>query len=148
MKFIHTLSTLVILILMIGCASTQTMEGIMSSWVDADIREVESQWGEPDEVRERNGNQIYVWNHLTVVETPKIVVRTSNTSRHTGSTGTTTAGGNAKYDNCQRRLEVNARGKVINWQWSGDHCPYREEGPYANWRRQAIVNNPAPKGSP
>ncbi len=148
MKCLNNGALWLLLMLMAGCSSTQTMEGIMSSWVDADIRDVEAQWGAPDEVRERNGNQIYVWNHLTVVETPKIVVRTSHTSRHTGSTSTTTAGGNAKYENCQRRLEVSAQGKVINWQWSGDRCPYREEGPYANWRRQAIVNNPAPKGSP
>ena len=125
-----------ILMLMTGCASTRTMDGIMSSWVDADIREVEAQWGEPDEVRELNGNRMYVWNHLTVVAPPKIVVRTSSISRHTGSTGTTTAGGNAKYENCQRLLKVSAQGKVINWQWSGDSCPYREKGPYANWRKQ------------
>ena len=124
------------LLLASGCSTTKTMNGIMSSWVDADIREVVSQWGEPDEVRASKGNTVYVWNHLTAVATPKLVVRTSSISSHTGSTGTTTAGGNTKYVNCQRLLEVNRQGQVVNWQWSGDSCPYREEGPYANWRRK------------
>lgn len=125
-----------ILMLMTGCSSTRTMDGIMSSWIDADIREVEAQWGAPDEVRESNGYKIYVWNHLTAAATPKITVRTLGISSHIGSTGSTTAGGNAKYENCQRVLKASARGKVINWQWRGDSCPYREEGPYANWRRK------------
>ena len=66
MKCLHYGAQWLLLMLKVGCSSTQTMEGIMSSWVDADIREVEAQ------------------------------------------------------------------GRVINWQWRGDRCPYREEGPYAN----------------
>lgn len=148
MKSLTLISLTFCLFLAAGCSTTKTMNGIMSSWIDADIHAVVAQWGEPNEVREANGNKIYVWNHLTVVETPKIVVRSSSISSHTGSTGTTSAGGDTKYVNCQRLLEVNAQGKVLSGQWRGDSCPYSEKGPYATWRRQKPVNTPAPNGSP
>lgn len=125
-----------LIVLTAGCSTTQTMNGIMSSWVDSDVGEVVAQWGKPDEMRESNGNKIYVWNHPVAATTPEITVRTLGISSRIGSTGSTTMGGGPKYDNCQRRLEVNAQGQVVNWQWNGDHCPSREEGPYANWRRK------------
>ena len=136
MNLITLLGITYSLLLATGCSTRKTMNGIMSSWVDADIHEVVSQWGEPDEVRASKENKIYVWNHLTAGAAPKIVVRTSSTSSHTGSIGTTTAGGDAKYKNCQRLLGVTAQGKVVHWQWRGDSCPYSEKGPYANWRRK------------
>lgn len=110
------------------------MNGVMSSWVDADIREVVAQWGEPDEVRPIGDLDIYVWNHLTAVTSPEITVRALGITAHTGST---TAEDGTPHENCQRLLAVNPHGRVVDWQWHGDGCPHREEGVYADWRKKA-----------
>ncbi|MEQ1589522.1 MAG: hypothetical protein ABL902_04110 [Gallionella sp.] len=46
-----------------ACSTTQTMQGIMSSWEGANISEVASQWGYPDEEREFQGKKLYIWQH-------------------------------------------------------------------------------------
>ncbi len=112
------------------------MNGIMSSWVDADISEVVAQWGEPDEVREADGQKIYVWDHPANVTPPKVTVRSMGVYVHTSPPVTAPASGEAGEANCRRLLILSAQGKVVNWQWDGDGCPRREDGPYADWRRK------------
>ncbi len=124
-------------LLVCSCSATKTMNGIMSSWTGSDLDEVVALWGPPHEVRDSGKNKLYVWHHTTAKSAPKINIRTTSISGHTGSSGSTTAGGGTTYGSCQRILEIDPNGKVVNWQWSGDSCPYREDGPYANWRKAA-----------
>lgn len=112
------------------------MNEIMSSWAGSDIEAVLAQWGDPQEVLEFKENKIYVWNHMTAQTAPKIRIRTTSVSGNSGSSGSTSTGGSTTYVNCQRRLEVNAQDQVVDWQWNGDGCPYREDGAYLNWRRK------------
>jgi hypothetical protein len=119
-----------------GCSVHQTMDGIMSSWAGSDIAEVVAQWGAPQEIREFKANKLYVWNHTTAQTTPKIKIRTTSISGNTGSSGSSSTGSSTTYANCQRLLEVDAEGNVVDWQWNGNGCPYREGGPYSNWRRK------------
>ena len=127
---------LVMLVWLGGCSTRQTMNDIMASWAGADIEEVVAQWGEPHEVRESQANKTYVWDYTTAKTTPKIRIRTTSISGSTGSSGSSTTGGSTAYVNCRRLLEVNPQGQVVDGQWSGNGCPYREEGPFSNWRRK------------
>ena len=120
-----------------SCSTANTMNGIMSSWTGADADEVVVQWGPPHEVRASEGRRLYIWNHTTTRTAPQIKIRTTSVSGHTGSSGSTTAGGRATDVNCQRILEIDEKAKVVSWQWNGDGCPYREDGSYAHWRRAA-----------
>lgn len=127
---------IVMLVWLVGCSTRPTMDGIMSSWAGSDIEEVVAQWGDPHEVREFKANILYVWNHTTAQTAPQIKIRTTTISGNSASSGSSSTGGSTRYGNCQRILEVNAQGKVVDWQWNGKGCPYREDGPYANWRRK------------
>jgi hypothetical protein len=137
MKTISLCLLIVMSVGLAGCSTKRTMNEIMASWEGAAIEEVMDQWGAPQEVREFKTNNIYVWNHATARTKPKIRIRTLGISSNTGSSRSSTAGGGATHVNCQRLLEVNPQGQVVDGQWNGNGCPYREDGPYANWRRKA-----------
>ena len=76
MKSIKIYAFLVLALILSGCSTTQTMNGIMSSWVGSDINEVVTQWGYPHEEREFQGRKLYIWNRNTTLTMPQ----TTNTT--------------------------------------------------------------------
>ena len=136
-------STLVILVTLLtiaGCSITDTMNGIMSSWVGSNIEEVVSQWGYPHEQREFRGRTLYVWNTNTTLTMPKTTNTTANVIGNTVYAQSTTTGGNSTQWSCQRILEVDDKGRVLAYQWSGNNCPFGEVLQYSNWRKKSSSN--------
>ena len=112
------------------------MNGIMSSWVDTNIDKVVTQWGYPDEQREFRGKTLYVWNKNTTLTMPQITNTTANVYGNTIYAYSTSSGGNTTHWNCQRILEVNKKGIVKSYQWSGNNCPFAEMMQYSDWRKK------------
>ncbi|PCI66631.1 MAG: hypothetical protein COB26_10970 [Piscirickettsiaceae bacterium] len=127
---------LVALVIVSGCSITNTMNGIMSSWVGANIDEVVAQWGYPHEQREFRGRTLYVWNRNTTLTMPQTTNTTANVYGNTVYAQSTTTGGNTTHWSCQRILEVNENGTVISYQWGGNNCPFGEIMQYSNWRKK------------
>lgn len=113
------------------------MNGIMSSWEGASVDDVVRQWGYPDEQRDFNGRKLYVWHH----NQSAILPSTTNLTGLVSSSGqvnatATTWGGGVFHGYCTRTLEVDGDGKVVNWEWEGNNCPFAEAMEYKTWRRR------------
>ena len=130
------LSLIVFFITLSGCSITSTMNGIMSSWVGANIDEVVTQWGYPHEQREFRGKNLYVWNRNTTLTMPQTTNTTANVYGNSVYAQSTTTGGNTTHWSCQRILEVDGNGTVVSYQWGGNNCPFGEIMQYSNWRKK------------
>jgi len=124
------------LLFLTGCATTQVMNGIMSSWVGSNIDEVVVQWGYPHEQRDFRGKTLYVWNRNTTLTMPQTTSTTANMYGNTIYANSTTTGGNTTHWSCQRILEVDKNDIVVSYQWGGNNCPFAEMMQYSNWRKK------------
>lgn len=119
-----------------ACSTTQTMQGIMSSWEGSNISEVVSQWGYPDEEREFQGKKLYIWQHNKSAYVPKTTNTTATAYGNTIYAQSHSTGGYAIHGNCVRILEVDGSGTVTSWEWKGNNCPFGELMEYSTWRRK------------
>lgn len=85
---------LLVLTVAIAACSTSGLSSQMASWQGAQLDDVMSAWGEPEQCSQPTSNQLCVWLDLAA----------------DGSTS------------CARMLEVDDRGVVIGWRWRGDRC--------------------------
>lgn len=114
------------------------MDSIMDSWKGVHLDKVIKQWGYPIEDRNIAGRTLYVWSETQQWSMPATV----NTTGYGSTIGnqtyintySTVTGGGVSNWTCTRILEVNKSNIVIDWQWSGNNCPFLEEMQYKNWR--------------
>ncbi|MGE0643102.1 MAG: hypothetical protein AB7P24_05485 [Nitrospira sp.] len=119
-----------------ACSTTGTMQGIMSSWEGANISEVVSQWGYPDEEREFQGKKLYIWQHNKSAYIPQTTNTMATAYGNTIYAQSQSAGDYVLHGNCVRVLEINGGGTVTSWQWKGNNCPFGELMEYSAWRRK------------
>lgn len=136
MNIVKAIAIVALLNLTAGCSTTNTMNGIMSSWEGANINEALSQWGYPDEKSEFEGRKLYIWHHNKSAYIPQTTNTTGSVYGNTVYATSTTSGGYALQGDCQRILEVNHSGTVVSWGWKGNNCPFGELMEYANWRKR------------
>jgi len=134
---IALMALLALLLTPSGCSTSKTMQGIMSSWAGANISEVVSQWGYPDEEREFQGKKLYIWNHNKSAYVPRTSNTTATAYGNTIYAQSQSSGGYTLQGNCVRILEVDATGTVTSWQWKGNNCPFGEHMEYSSWRRKS-----------
>lgn len=136
MHAIKNIGLIAIFLFVTGCSTTQTMNGIMSSWVGSNVSEVVAQWGYPDEEREFQGRKLYIWQHNQSAYIPQTTNTTGSVSGNSVYATSTTSGGYAIQGNCERILEVDDAGIVVSWDWGGNNCPFGELLEYASWRKK------------
>lgn len=123
--------------LVTGCSTTNTMNGVMSSWQGAKLSDVMQQWGYPHSQFNVGARKVYVWERNVSVTMPTSTTTTGTVS----SSGyfranSQTSGGQTLHGNCRRMLQVDDAETVVSWSWEGNNCPFGEMGPYSNWRRK------------
>ncbi len=128
-----------------GCS---TMNGIVSSWEGQHIDSVISQWGYPDEQRDLRGRTLYIWQHNKSFYIPQSSTTTGSIYGNSLYARTSYSGGYTMHGSCTRILEVDQRGCVVRWEWSGNNCPFLEVFGYSNWRNRnnSILGYAAQKG--
>ena len=133
MKIIFTL--LLTIGFISGC-STNTMNGIMSSWEGQHIDSVISRWGYPDEQRDFRGRTLYIWHHNKSYYMPQSSTTTGSVYGSSIYAQTYTTGGYTIQGSCTRILEVDQQGYIVRWEWNGNNCPFMEVFEYSNWRNK------------
>ena len=118
-----------------GCSSSQTTNGIMSSWEGAHIDDVVKQWDYPHEERDFQGKKLYVWHHNKSAYVPQTTYTTGSVYGNTMNATSTSYGGYTMQGSCRRVLEVNDAGNVVNWDWEYNNCPFAEMMEHSSWRR-------------
>jgi len=125
-----------ILVFLAGCSTTQTMNGIMSSWEGSNINDVVSQWGYPQEEKEFQGRKLYIWHHNKSAYIPQTTTTTGNVYGNSIYATSSSTGGYSIHGSCQRTLEVDDAGTVVSWEWRGNNCPFGELMEYSTWRKK------------
>ena len=125
-----------LLALLAGCATTETMTKIMGGWQGEHIDAVVKQWGYPNEERNFRGKLLYVWNNTSSTIIPGFYSSTTTggvraqASPATNSVTVTGAqqtfgsgfGGGVVTEQCTRILEIDANGIVKEGTFQGDGC--------------------------
>jgi hypothetical protein len=124
------------------------MSGIMSSWEGQHIDSVISQWGYPDEQRDLRGRTLYIWQHNKSFYIPQSSTTTGSIYGNSLYARTSYSGGYTMHGSCTRILEVDQRGCVVRWEWSGNNCPFLEVFEYSTWKNKnnSILSYAAQKG--
>lgn len=125
-------------ILLAGCSGGfGTMDRIMSSWEGAQLDDVISQWGYPHGKQEFGGRTIYFWDRNVSWTPPATMSGTATQIGNTTYFNATAMQGGTINGSCRRTLEVDSRGYVVGWQWSGNNCPFADIAMgYQNWERK------------
>ena len=132
---IRTLLAILLISLSSGCSGGfGTMRGIMESWEGVHVDRVLSQWGYPAEERQVIGRRILVWHVEQSVTLPPQSSLATTTYGNTVFGTATTYGGGTLHGSCDRLFEIDDRGYVIGWEWSGNNCPFAEWFQYSRWR--------------
>ncbi|MBL7197487.1 MAG: hypothetical protein ISS47_05270 [Candidatus Omnitrophica bacterium] len=143
MKRLLKVTTLIIFLSLFlsGCSTTRTMNRIMSSWEGTHINQVVAQWGYPHEEKNFQGRMLYIWHYTKSAYIPQTSTTTGNVSGnpmmgYSYSGSTNTYGGYTISGYCDRILEVDKNGYIVNWQWEGNNCPFGELMEYSKWRKR------------
>lgn len=110
-----------------------TMNKIMDSWLGENIEKVFMHWGYPDDERNIAGRKLYYWTSSKFVTAPAYTNATANRYNNTTTINGWTYGGGSINAYCNRMLEVNDKGKVTNWEWKGNDCPFTCQYVYKRW---------------
>ena len=125
----------------------KTMASIMDSWVGESINAVIKCWGYPTNEKNIAGKKLYYWDWSYNVTQPVHTNAQAYTYGNTTNINAYTYGGGTYNVSCNRILEVDDSDKVINWQWSGNNCPYTKVHIYKQWMNPKVLSEIAYKKS-
>lgn len=104
-----------------GCAS-RTMNNVMSSWKGAPLEEAIQKWGYPTQEKVVASHKLYLWEQNNGI----------SASGGWWPGARKWGGGSVNIEYCNRILEVDDRGIIINGQWDGNDCPKL----FSEWERE------------
>jgi|WetSurMetagenome_2_1015567.scaffolds.fasta_scaffold1551186_1 hypothetical protein len=103
----------------VGCATTAKYEKVLNSWTGADINQLVSKWGYPDNsFQAPNGNRVYVYSRSGSYTMPT----NTNINYYGNYAYATTTGGQTINLRCTTYFEVDGTGKIIKWSYKGNNC--------------------------
>ena len=121
----------------------KTMRAIMRSWVGESIDSVINSWGYPDYEKTIAGRHLYYWDWSYYVGNPGYINAQAHTYGNTTNINAYTCGGGTRNVYCNRVLEVDDKGIVKSWEWSGNNCPYTKARLYKRWVNPSILSEEA-----
>ncbi len=125
-----------LLVSLVGCASTENYEKILESWIGANADRLIQAWGPPESAYElSDGSKVLQWNSRRTITTggyasyQPVTTYTSGSYSGAGSysgTSTTyvpTTTPVQTYDmQCVTRFTVSRDNIVKSWRWQGNDC--------------------------
>ena len=113
------IATVLTLLLMVGCATTENYNKILDTWIGADITDLMDSWGYPQgSFDSPNGNKVYVYSEGGAYTTPV----TTNTTVVGNTVQNHTYGGITVNYNCTTYIETDDSGTIVTWSWEGNNC--------------------------
>jgi len=116
----------IILLFVIGlsaCATTANYEKILNSWVGANVNQLVSSWGYPENsFTAPNGNTVYAYNSSGSYTTPTNTTTTYSGYGNSVYANTSTTGGQTYNYTCQTFIEFNQKNIITTWSWKGNNC--------------------------
>lgn len=116
-----------------ACATTANYQKLMDSLVGADVNEVLRTWGPPTQTTTMpNGNRLLVYERAGSYTTPMTVSPSPNVVTRAGNViiaqpgPTTIVGGETVETLCRTNIEVDASGRIVSAQFTGNSCRARE----------------------
>ena len=118
-QFIKKLSlTLLVILGLSACATTENYEAILSSWVGSSEEQLISRWGAPDSVYNVSENH----KLLTYTDSASYTLPGTSTTQIIGNTlKTTTSPAKTINRHCKTTFSVKD-GIVKSWTWEGNSC--------------------------
>lgn len=110
-----------LLVLPANAGSKEFMKKCLDSWLGYTTNDIIAVWGYPSEERTIAGKHLLYWNSSSSIYTLY-----SNTF-----------GGVITTETCNKTIEVDNNGKIINWEWTGNSCP----GSYRTGKKFVNPNN-------
>ena len=121
-----TLILALIVVLIVGCATTKKYESVLDTWLNSDINSLIESWGYPDNSFEApNGNMVYVYSRSGQVTLPSQTTSNYNIYGNTVYGSSTTTGGQTIKLGCTTFFEVNQGNRIIKYRYEGNNCKSR-----------------------
>lgn len=116
-----------IILFLIGCATTEKYKAVLNTWVGSHINEMMDSWGYPSgSFKAPNGNTVYVYSDSGVITTPTYARTTGDlfpgSPEDLGLHRTTVTGGEAINLSCTTYIETNTEGIIVHWSFKGNNC--------------------------
>ena len=121
-RYLKTVTVAVALLLLSGCASHEKFVQKYNSWVGQDIKTFIHTVGYPDTTYKLpNNHTVYVYSRTRLVSYPSMGFGFGGYGYPFGyGIGYSTADVDLKQ--CKLYLEVNRKGKIVNWSSRGNNC--------------------------
>lgn len=137
-KIIYTLIISMLLVLPANAGSKEFMKKCLDSWLGYTTNDIIAVWGYPSEERTIAGKHLLYWNSSSSAYIPQTSYsNVHNYHKNTANVYTNTFGGYTVTETCNKTMEVDNSGKIINWEWTGDACP----GSYMTGKKFVNPNN-------
>ena len=121
-------AALLLVVLMLGCATEEKYRAKVASWMNADAVTLLRTWGRPSSHYELpSGNTVVVYSFERRSEIPLVPLSSTTTTRRSGNSlvSTTTQSGGSTvevYTFCITEFEITPPGKVVFWRVQGNAC--------------------------
>ena len=121
------LASVLLLLVLTGCATTANYEKNLASWVGASELDLVRNWGPPQQIYEAGGRKFLLYTNERSVFIPGTAP--SYTTNVIGNTAYTrrVGGSSAQHVNlsCQTTFELENE-RIVSWRWQGNSCKARE----------------------
>lgn len=116
-------SLMLVVVALVGCASTAKYEAVLNSWIAAKESDLVTRWGPPANVYERNGTRMLTYYSQRQVVMPG--ASPTYTTQVIGKTAYTSSSGGFPAQSiglqCRTTFEIK-EDRVSNWSYEGNDC--------------------------
>jgi hypothetical protein len=119
-----TLTTLILIVFLSGCATQAKYHRAVKSWTGLDASELIHAWGYPDAtIQAPNGNTVYIYGKSNSVTLPSQTSVTGSATPWGSFSGSAiTTGGQTVNYACNTYFEINNNDAIVSVSYKGNGC--------------------------